>query len=62
MSGDFKDGCMMLVQGQAALDAQVLKDAVAGLGTDEERINEILTQRNSDQIEAIQLGYVTRRI
>lgn len=58
MSGDMQNGCLMLVRGQAALDAKILKDAISGLGTDEERINEILTQRNAGQMEEVKRQYV----
>ena len=58
MGGDMQDGCLMLVRGQAALDAQILKDALSGIGTDEERLNEILTQRNAEQMEEVKKQYV----
>lgn len=58
LSGDFKDGVMMLVKGQARLDAEVLYDAIVGIGTDEERLNEILTGRHPGQIELIKKEYL----
>jgi hypothetical protein len=58
LSGDFKDGVMMLVKGQARLDAEVLYDAITGVGTDEERLNEILTGRHPGQVEEIKKEYM----
>jgi hypothetical protein len=58
LSGDFKDGVMMLVKGQARLDAEVLYDAISGVGTDEERLNEILTGRHPGQVEDIKKEYL----
>jgi hypothetical protein len=57
LTGDFKDGVMMLVKGQACLDAEVLWDALQGVGTDEERLNEIITGRHPGQIEEIKTEY-----
>ena len=58
LSGDFKDGVMMLIKGQARLDAEVLYDAIQGIGTDEERLNEILTGRHPGQIEELKKEYL----
>ena len=41
------------------MDAQVLWDALDGIGTDEERMNEILTSRHPGQIEEIKRAYLT---
>ena len=57
LSGDFKDGVLMLVKGQARLDAEVLFDALTGVGTDEERLNEIITGRHPGQVEEIKAEY-----
>ena len=58
LTGDFKDGVMMLVKGQARMDAEVLYDALQGIGTDEERLNEILTGRHPGQVEEIKAEYL----
>lgn len=58
ISGDFKDAVMMLVKGQARLDAEVLYDSLMGIGTDEERLNEILTGRHPGQVEQIKCEYL----
>lgn len=58
LSGNFKDGILMLVKGQARLDAEVLYDALKGVGTDEERMNEILTGRHPGQVEDIKAEYL----
>ena len=58
LSGDFKDGVLALVKGQARVDAEVLYDALTGVGTDEERLNEILTGRHPGQIEDIKAEYL----
>ena len=58
LTGDFKDGVMMLVRGQAYLDAEVLWDALQGIGTDEERLNEIITGRHPGQIEDIKAAFL----
>ena len=58
LSGDFKDGVMTLVKGQARMDAEVLYDSLTGVGTDEERLNEILTGRHPGQVEDIKAEYL----
>ena len=58
LSGDFKDSVLALVKGQARVDAEVLFDALTGVGTDEERLNEILTGRHPGQVEDIKAEYL----
>ena len=39
------------------MDAQVLWDALDGIGTDEERMNEIITMRHPEQVEEIERAF-----
>ena len=57
LSGDYKDMILMKIRGQAKIDAEVLWDALDGLGTDEERLNEILTTRNPGQVKEMAREY-----
>ena len=57
LSGDYKDMILMKIRGQAKIDAEVLWDALDGLGTDEERLNEILTTRNPGQVREMVREY-----
>jgi len=59
LGGDVKAGCLMLIKGQAVLDAQVLWDAFDGIGTDEERVNEILATRHPGQVEDMKAAFLT---
>ncbi|XP_040267649.1 annexin A2-like [Bufo bufo] len=56
-SGDLEKLMVGLLKTPAAFDAQELKSAMKGLGTDEETLTEILSTRSGDQLREIQTCY-----
>ena len=50
LSGHLKDFLVFLQMKEAEFDAHIMKEAVDGIGTDEERILEILTTRGPTRI------------
>ena len=57
LTGDVEDAMVMLAEGQAKHDAQVLWEALDGIGTSEERMNEILCTRHQAQVDALEELY-----
>ncbi|XP_072284552.1 annexin A2-like [Pyxicephalus adspersus] len=56
-SGDLERVIVGLLKTPAAYDAQELKAAMKGLGTDEATLSEILSSRSNEQLRAIQACY-----
>eukprot|EP01049_Picozoa_sp_SAG25_P004979 SAG25_NODE_327_length_9727_cov_5.510283_3_plen_498_part_00 len=56
--GDTEIAMEMLVEGQAKMDAKVLWEALDGLGTNEEALNEILCTRHQGQVDQLEEMYV----
>ncbi|KAM3918073.1 annexin A9 [Leptodactylus fuscus] len=57
LSGDLEKVIVGLLKTPAEYDAQELKSAMKGLGTDEETLTEILSTRSNDQLREIQTCY-----
>ncbi|XP_066465344.1 annexin A2-like [Eleutherodactylus coqui] len=57
LSGDLEKVIVGLLKTPAAFDAQELKSAMKGLGTDEETLTEILSTRSNEQLREIQTCY-----
>ena len=57
LSGDFKDAIIGLFTPLIDYDCQQLRKSVKGLGTDKKSLIEILTMRNSDEIQEIRKRY-----
>ncbi|XP_056401679.1 annexin A9 isoform X2 [Hyla sarda] len=57
VSGDLEKVIVGLLKAPAAFDAQELKSAMKGLGTDEETLTEILSTRSNDHLREIQTCY-----
>jgi len=56
-SGNFETACVLLFQSQPDLDARNIREAMAGIGTDEDRIDEILLFRSGVALRAISNSY-----
>jgi len=56
-AGDFRDALLCKLRGHAEVDAQCIHDAVDGIGTDEQRLNEICSSRGPLQMEEIKRKY-----
>lgn len=57
LSGDYKELVMALFVSPAEYDAWCIKEAIYGLGTDEQALVEILMTRTNDQIKEIRAAY-----
>ncbi|XP_059158665.1 annexin A7-like [Physella acuta] len=57
LSGDYKELVMALFVSPAEFDAWCIKEAIYGLGTDEQALVEILLTRTNDQIKEIRAVY-----
>jgi len=57
LKGDLEEVVLALLKTPAQYDAQQLKLAMKGLGTDEDTVIEILASRTNKEIEAIKLAY-----
>jgi len=57
LKGDLEEVVLALLKTPAQYDAQLLKLAMKGLGTDEDTVIEILASRTNKEIEAIKLAY-----
>ncbi|XP_069805892.1 annexin A9 [Dendropsophus ebraccatus] len=57
VSGDLEKVMVGLLKTPAAFDAQELKLAMKGLGTNEETLTEILSTRSNDELREIQICY-----
>ncbi|CAG5127305.1 unnamed protein product, partial [Candidula unifasciata] len=57
LSGDYKELVMALFVAPAEYDAWCIKEAIYGLGTDEQALVEILMTRTNDQIKEIRAAY-----
>ncbi|KAH9504037.1 Annexin A7 [Bulinus truncatus] len=57
LSGDYKELVMALFVSPAEYDAWCIKEAIYGLGTDEQALIEILMTRTNDQIKEIRAIY-----
>ncbi|KAG8560371.1 hypothetical protein GDO81_014946 [Engystomops pustulosus] len=58
LSGDLEKVIVGLLKTPAAFDAQELKSAMKGLGTDEATLTEILSTRSNDQLREIRTCYM----
>lgn len=56
-SGNFEDACVKIFANQADTDARSLYEAMDGLGTDEDRLDEVLLFRSGVQLRKIQNAY-----
>ena len=57
LGGNFEDAIVGLMYTSAEYDASELRRAMAGAGTDEQALIEILCSRNNAQIKAIVEAY-----
>jgi hypothetical protein len=57
-SGDVETAMEIMVEGQATHDANVLWEALDGLGTNEESMNEILCTRHQGQVDQLEEMYL----
>ncbi|XP_072520576.1 annexin A1-like [Salminus brasiliensis] len=57
LSGELEDVVLALLRTPAQYDAQQLKEAMTGLGTDEDTLVEILASRNNRQIKELKKAY-----
>jgi len=57
LKGDLEEVVLALLRTPAQYDAQQLKLAMKGLGTDEDTVIEILASRTNKELEAIKLAY-----
>lgn len=57
-SGNFEDGLVALLTQQSVLDARNCQKAMRGLGTDEDRLDEILLFRTAPQIDEIKRAFL----
>lgn len=57
LSGDFEDCIVQLFKDPSEFDAEQLKSAIKGAGTDEDILIEILTSRTSDELQKISAKY-----
>lgn len=60
LSGNLEDAIIMMFTNQANVDAQTLRDAMKGLGTDEDRLDEILLFRSGVELRNIQRTYQSK--
>ena len=57
LSGDFEKVILGLMLTPAEYDAQSIKDAVKGLGTDERALVEVLCSRSNEELQAMKASY-----
>jgi len=57
LSGGLKTFAVSFVQGSAACDAHKIRNAIKGLGTDEQAIASVLNGRNNQDMEMIKAAY-----
>jgi len=56
-SGNYQDLLLSLIDSKADYDAKLLHDAVAGLGTDDTELIEVLCTRNNQDIKEMKVSY-----
>jgi len=57
-SGNFEDALVALLTPQLSYDAQLLRKAMKGLGTDENVLVEVVCTRSSDELKAIESEFL----
>ena len=57
LSGDFEKVMVALMMSQAEYDAHLVREAVKGLGTDEDLLIEVLCTRSNAELEAAKEVY-----
>lgn len=57
-SGNFENAALVLLTPQAVTDARNCHQAMRGLGTDEDRLDEVLLWRNASELEEVKRAYL----